>query len=291
LRNQRSGQAFAALAQKLGIHYNVNEMAESEIAVFVTCLIIAAIGWGLWLRDVFSSAILTRKANHGRIVLLSVILGLAGLYLILRKWSASDVRNSFAYVAFYEVMGAAWLAVVARILAWMGIGLRDDVVERRNFSAALALSGAILGVSICFAGGNIGDGPGWWVVLYCAGLATSGLLLIWLATEFGARVSEAVTVDRDGAAGLRLGALLLASGLILGRSVAGDWQSADSTLRDFVFLAYPVFLLPIAETVITRSSQSSSLQQKNAFSLEGILPAVAYLGLAILYIRSLGLWK
>jgi hypothetical protein len=41
-------------------------------------------------------------------------------------------------------------------------------------------------------------------------------------------------VDRDRAAGIRLGAWLVACGLILGRGVAGDWVSASGTVLDLM---------------------------------------------------------
>jgi hypothetical protein len=40
---------------------------------------------------------------------------------------------------------------------------------------------------------------------YSAGLATVALLLSWLVLEAVARVADVVTIDRDEAAGLRLG--------------------------------------------------------------------------------------
>ena len=36
-------------------------------------------------------------------------------------------------------------------------------------AAVPAVVGALVGVTFCYAGGNIGDGPGWWVVVFSAG--------------------------------------------------------------------------------------------------------------------------
>ena len=106
-------------------------------------------------------------------------------------------------------------------------------MERANGSASLAVAGAIIGITLAYAGGNIGDGPGWWVVVFCAALATLALFAAWMLLELASGVSDAVTVDRDPSAGMRLGGFLVACGLILGRS-AGDWISVDATVRDFV---------------------------------------------------------
>jgi hypothetical protein len=69
--------------------------------------------------------------------------------------------------------------------------------------------GALLAVTLCYAGGNVGDVPGWWVVILSAALSTGTLLVAWLTLTGTAPIVDAVTVDRDPAAGLRLGAFLV----------------------------------------------------------------------------------
>ena len=51
-----------------------------------------------------------------------------------------------------------------------------------NAAAAMATAGATIGVTLSYAGGNIGDGPGWWVVVFSAAIATAGLFACWLAS-------------------------------------------------------------------------------------------------------------
>src|SRR4051812_13339427 len=86
--------------------------------------------------------------------------------------------------------------------------------------------------SACHAGANIGNGPGWWVVIFSAALATGSLLVLWIALADLTPVADAVAIDRDPAAGIRLGGWLAASGLVLGRAVAGDWESAWQTVAE-----------------------------------------------------------
>lgn len=47
------------------------------------------------------------------------------------------------------------------------------------------------------------------------------------------QVFERITVGRDLYCGIRYGAYLLASGLILGRASAGDWTSLYMTIVEF----------------------------------------------------------
>ena len=57
---------------------------------------------------------------------------------------------------------------------------------------------------------------------------------LWAAFSVLTGSVAAVAVERDVPSGLRTAALLVALGLILGRWVAGDWVSVESTLRDYL---------------------------------------------------------
>ena len=48
----------------------------------------------------------------------------------------------------------------------------------------------MLGVTLCYAGGNIGNGPGWWVVVFSAGLSTVALFAAWMVLDTGAWTAE-----------------------------------------------------------------------------------------------------
>ena len=70
----------------------------------------------------------------------------------------------------------------------------------------------------CFAGGNVGDGPGWWVVVFCAALSTGALFLLWGALQAATDLADSIVIERDGASAVRLAGFLVACGLVLGRS-------------------------------------------------------------------------
>jgi hypothetical protein len=150
-------------------------MSDSEAFALAASLVFAAIFWALWYRDVLLAA--RRQGGlPGRLLLAAAPLLAAGLlFQVLQRFAASDVRDDLLYFGFYLVMGAAWTGASLRALAWLGLDARDDVAERSNSAAALALAGALLGITLCFSGGNIGDGPGWWVVVFCALLSTGVL--------------------------------------------------------------------------------------------------------------------
>ena len=101
----------------------------------------------------------------------------------------------------------------------------------------------LAGSGACYAGGNVGEGPGWWVVVFSAGLALGGMFTCWLFLNAFAPVMEQITVDRDVATGIRAGGFFVAQGLLFGRAVAGDWQSVGGTILDFILHAWPALLV------------------------------------------------
>jgi hypothetical protein len=202
------------------------------------------------------------------------------LFFVLRTVASQDVREDAVYIAVYMVMGAAWIAVAPELFL-PGLSLRDDFFERRNVSAFLAISGFTLGAGFCFAGGNIGDGPGWWVVLFCAILGTATLALLWVLANLVTHIADRITIDRDPAIGLRTGGFLAGSGLILGRAEAGDWHSALSTIRDFALRGWPVLLLLVVFIACERFAKPKFRLNEQAIAIRGFFPALLYLVAAV----------
>jgi hypothetical protein len=162
------------------------------------------------------------------------------------------------------------------------------VLERRNGAAAWAIAGAFVALTLCFAGGNIGNGPGWWVVVFAAGLSTMSFFGLWFAFEALARPSRAITLDRDLAAGLRLAGLLIAMGIILGRGVAGDWVSVSATIRDFAIHAWPALPLVALAVIVERLMPPLERGLTSGLVL-GVLPALIYLGGAASWLLQVGI--
>src|SRR4051794_19947603 len=94
-------------------------------------------------------------------------------------YSSPDVRTSFQYILLYWCLGLAWIRCALWAIPYFGISLRDDVVERSNPGAVYAMAGAVIGLMFCYAGGNIGQGPSWIVVVISAGLATFAFFTLW----------------------------------------------------------------------------------------------------------------
>ena len=149
------------------------------------------------------------------------------------KWGAVEVRGHSGEVFFLTFLGIIWLIVSLHIFPWFGLCIADDVIERRNLAALIALLGATLAVATLYAAGNLGEGPSYWNNIFSAALGTTGFFGLWFVLELGGHVSVSIAEERDLASGVRFGGFVLAVGLILGRAVAGDWHSESATVRDY----------------------------------------------------------
>jgi hypothetical protein len=198
--------------------------------------------------------------------------------LSLERSSAKAVRESSFYIVICMALGAAALGISGQLLSFLGVSARDDVLERRNSAALIAVVGALLGATLCFAGGNIGEGPGVEVVMVSAGTALCAWFVLWyLADVFSGRVvSERITVDRDTGSGVRLAGLLAGNGVILGAAVAGDWIP-DRFLHDFAVSAWPALALTVVAILVERFSRSRSSVIRSVLTLSGyVLIAVVW---------------
>jgi len=244
---------------------------------------IAAIyAWYRWYIAALVPALAIRNASRS-VFIVGPGVCLLLLYLVLRRWAADDVRDSGTYLAFYMAAGAAWIGLAARFCCLLGISPRDDAVERQNLAAAFATFGALVGITFCYAGGNVGNGPGWWVVVFSAGLSTGAFFVLWALVEWLTDIGESITIDRAVGAGLRLGGFLVGAGMILGRAVAGDWVSAEATVRDFAAVAWPV--LPLAGTaVILERILPFDVNARTEESLAGLFVSGVFVTLSALYV-------
>src|SRR5688572_6833001 len=150
-----------------------------ESLVLVVSSVLALLSWAWWYRDLTAVSALRRTPDVRRGLYIAPVSALFVVFVVLKTAASFDVRDSGPYLFQYAVLGAAWIGVGARTFRWLGLSPRDDVAERGNRAAAVALSGACTGLALCYAGGNIGDGPGWWVVVFASGLATAGFLVVW----------------------------------------------------------------------------------------------------------------
>lgn len=264
--------------------------SEDETLALLVSAALALISWGAWYYQLAAVRSPVRQQGLRWPLSLAPLACALLLYIVLQLWSAEDVRDDPDYVLFYMVIGAGWVGLFRVVLPGrFGLNPRDDALERGNSATSWATAGALIGGTCCFAGGNVGNGPGWWVVLFSGALATGSLLFLWWILHLAVDLPEKIAVERDQSAGIRAAGFLIGAGIILGRAAAGDWVSAADTLTDFGKMAWPALMLALAAMVVEKANPPDTLANSGTTFLRGFFPAAFYVaagGLLLLLSRS-----
>ena len=218
-------------------------MSPDELIILLVALGVAIWGWGKWYASLASVWPPERDTKNRLILALLPVASLLIIYGVISTIAAFDVVGDAIYVFFYIALGLAWLVPVRGLMFLLfDLSWRDDVLERNNTAASLSLAGGVLGVTAIYAGANVGDGPGWWVVVFTGVIATS----IWFGLVYALHrfsgLFERITIERDYTSGIRAFGYMAASGIVLGRAAAGDWLSLERTVIEF-WQAWPVLIL------------------------------------------------
>ena len=260
-------------------------MSEDEGAICVVSAVTSLICWAWWY-----GLLLTTKPSPvaGRIaatksLALAPVVSLCLLFLVLALWSADDVRNDGRYFTMYMLLGMAWCGVASFVPTWMGISFRNDVLTLANHSATWLWFGWIIGAILSFSGANVGNGPGWWVVVFSGILSTGSLTLVYLLLEKIGNTHDAVTIDRDLSTGLRMAGLFIGCGAVFGVAAAGDWKSADETVRDFLMRAWPSSAIVFAAIFFHVTMKPTPENPRPAVVGCGLIPMIVLMLIGLIW--------
>jgi len=213
---------------------------------------LAIVLWVRWYYSLRLSPVL-RVTRPGRVAFgLIPVFCMIFLFAILKRFSADSVKSDFPTVILFLLFGASWVGLAQLVFGLLGISARDDVLERGNAAAVWVVSGQLVGSTLCFAGANIGNRPGPEVVALCAFLSTAALLLAWLLVERAGWVVDTITIDRHVGTGIRVCGWLIATGIVLGDAVTGNWKSVSGTARDFAVCGWPAAATALAVALLER---------------------------------------
>lgn len=211
------------------------------------------------------------------------------LFYTLKVLASYDVVNSPLFITFYLLLGYTWIFFGLLAMAYFfDLSWKDDAMDLNNKAAILSVAGGFLGMTIIFAGANLGDGPGWWCVIFAGGLGFCVWIVLGMIINSAAKVFERITVERDISCGIRFGFYLLGSGIILGRASAGDWTSFSQTVVEFK-AGWPVILLTLfaigTERIVMHRSET---EDKTAgFPAGSMLLGILYVLAAVAAVRLL----
>jgi len=212
------------------------EVVTGAIALALTILFFVR-----WYRGIASSlAAVNNRATRIAMGLLPAAV-LMIIAVTLSTLASFDVEGG--WVLFYILIGFAWLYFgLLLMFAFFDLSWLDDALHRNNPAAAVAVICGGLGITLIYAGANVGDGPGWWCVFFAGGLGLAAWVIAGVIADHATGVFRRITVGRDIGCGIRTSGYLLASGLILGRACAGDWTSFGKTIVEFGD-GWPVLIL------------------------------------------------
>jgi hypothetical protein len=184
------------------------------------------------------------------------------------------------------------LGVLVFLFPWLGLSPRDDVAERRNRAAGWAIACAML--SLTLACGSASADTADWAPEWRQAPAGSKLAVLpalsmvavfpfWAILESLTGLADSITVERDAGAALRLGAFLMAQGLLVGQAAARlivepqSWNSPG-------LLGPPVLL--VAGVVIERRRRRRPGPGKARPTQGDVIVALFYMGFAALWIYT-----
>lgn len=274
-----------------GIIPDLDKFDGDEVFLLFGSGIISLFGLGHWLFGLRSVSKLGCHPLYRAPFYCAVLAGFLFLGFVLRRWVDPQIWETSGYELLVLLMGGACLTIAIKLLPWLGISLRDDAFERRNFAALLVLSGMALGVLITYSAANIGTGPSFWNNVYSSLLATGTLLATWVVMATAGGAAASVVEERDTASGLRLGLFLVAEAFILGRAIAGNWTSATATAQDFGRDGWPAFVLCVAAIFIERTLRPSLSNPRPSVAVSGFTPGLIYLLAALAWCARLGWWE
>jgi len=263
-------------------------LADLEVPAFIASVFLTFKSWSAWYSDLFSVNRF-RVSIQQRLALFGApVVSLAFIFVTLTKAASSDVRHDPLYLAFYLLIGAAWIGGGTLVFPFLGISARDDILERGNGASAWAVVGALAGMSCSFAGANVGNGPGVAAVLFSSVLSTGLFFVLWLVLDVLTSISDAITIDRANETGIRIAGFLVGIGLLSGWSVAGDWVSASATLKDFLHSSWPAMTLTAIAVILELALKRASIRFSSRITVSAVV-SVAYIGLGLAWIVTRGL--
>lgn len=263
-------------------------MSGDEGLVCVLSFLVWTIGAARWLANLRTRPHVPGPVRWRGALAAAPLLAAGAVLVVLRVAASHDVRDDLRYLAMYTALGGAWIHVLLFMTPWLGISLRDDVVERRNPAAAAALCGYALAFAFVYAGGNIGDGPGWWVVVFSSGLASAAFVVLQLVGLRASGAADLVTIERDLASGLRVGAAAIAQALVLGAASAGNWISAGATLRDFLLRGWPALVIALLAHWLDAWMRPRPEDGERSALAHGVFPGLVLIALGAFAVIAFG---
>jgi hypothetical protein len=251
-------------------YYEAYELGWSlEIPLLVAATVLTIVGfWRVF--PLSTHALFARWPNPGLgVVRASILFAPVWFWFVLQTGAASDIVGF--YTLLYVMLAMATLLIAGLAYPAGGVFLPADVVERGNLAAGLTLAGFALGTAFAFGGALTGEGPGWWVVLVFFFLAYWELRgTMALVARLGSLRDE-VRIERDASAGILLGGVAVAAGLVSGRAAAGDFTGWENDIPDYLRRLAPLGVVPLVAALVAAYTRHSGRKASLRAATAGLL--------------------
>jgi len=234
-----------------------------EFGVFVGACVCFFLFCRRWYLPVFKAW--PKKNNlEAKLIIASLpVYFILALYIILKDFASFDVVDSLIYIVFYILLGFAWMyGGLILMTVCFGIIWPDDAIHHKNKAVLVVIIGEFFALAAIYAGANIGDGPGWWCVLFAGCLGLAAWVILGYVFHYFTDIFERITVERDMGSGIRFCLYLMLSGIILGRACSGNWTSFPETVKEFA-IAWPVLPLTVIMILVELIINHKSKQQNS----------------------------
>jgi hypothetical protein len=261
-------------------------MGEDEVMVLTLSALVGGVALLRWMLVAATHGPRWRSAPaawRGLVAALP-LLSLALVHVGLGQVADVYVQGDPRYRAQYDAMGLQWLMVGLWLFGLLGVPVARELAVRSNRAAAIVGAGATLGLTATYLGGNVGDGPGWWVVVVSSGAATAAWLLGWAVVAQLAHAADRVTIDQHEPTAWRTAGLLTGIGLVLGRAVAGDWVSGWSTAVDVVQYGWFAAVMVATEVHLVNWLAPPHAPDELDPMVGGVLPGALWVLLAVVWV-------
>jgi hypothetical protein len=214
-----------------------------EIFIIIGAFIFTYLFFRRWYTPLLKAWPPERNILTKIVLTLLPIVFLALITFTLKFLASFDVVDSLFYILFYIVLGYTWmygnlfLMTLCFDLHWP-----DDAIHLNNKAALAAITGEFFALAFIYAGANVGDGPGWWCVLFAGSLGVSAWVVLGFIINYCTGIFERITVERNIGCGIRFCLYQIATGAILGYGCSGDGTSFPMTVVEFK-AAWPVLPL------------------------------------------------
>jgi len=255
-------------------------MSDDETLIAALAAVLAVAFWGGALVTAVQVNPLVRSGRRLAAAVAALVVSLGVVLGALLTGADPQVRSGAGYIVLFLAVAADALALFTLVGPAFGLRVLGDFVRGKNAAVGWAVAGLWLGTGLVNAGANVGRGDTIYTTLGPLGLALGTFVVLTAILAVATGRFRAIRLDRDTPAGVRVGGLFVAWGLVLGRAVAGDWESTRRTLEDFVNYGWPVLALLGVAIVVERMLRPTVRRPRVPWAAE-VGPAGAYVAVAV----------